>query len=184
MTWRSSIASSSADCTLAGARLISSASSIGAKIGPRRTSKRRSVGDVDRRPEQIARQQVGRELDAPEAEAERLRERAHRRRLGEARHALDQHVAAGEEADQQAVDELALADDDAADLVEELLQDGRRIEAAHRQRPPRRRPARIAETISVLRTPGTWRSRRIAPGKPGGASCARSVARVQSPPFA
>jgi hypothetical protein len=34
VTWRSCIASSSADCTLAGARLISSASTRLAKMGP------------------------------------------------------------------------------------------------------------------------------------------------------
>ncbi len=34
VTWRSSMASSSAACTLAGARLISSASTMLAKIGP------------------------------------------------------------------------------------------------------------------------------------------------------
>ena len=38
-------------------------------------------------------------------------------RLGEARHALDEDVAAAEQRDQQAVDELALADDDARHLV-------------------------------------------------------------------
>ena len=37
-TWRSAITSSSADCTLAGARLISSASTKLAKIGPSSTS--------------------------------------------------------------------------------------------------------------------------------------------------
>ena len=37
-TWRSSIASSSADCTLAGARLISSARTMLAKMGPLRVS--------------------------------------------------------------------------------------------------------------------------------------------------
>ncbi len=38
LTWRSSIASSRADCTLAGARLISSASTTLLKIGPGRNS--------------------------------------------------------------------------------------------------------------------------------------------------
>ena len=38
-TWRSAMTSSSADCTLAGARLISSASTRFAKIGPHSMSK-------------------------------------------------------------------------------------------------------------------------------------------------
>ena len=44
VTWRSPIASSSADCTLAGARLISSANSNGWKMGPAWNSNRPSWG--------------------------------------------------------------------------------------------------------------------------------------------
>ena len=42
------------------------------------------------------------------------RDRAHRQCLGQARHALEQDMAAGEQTEQQAIDEVALADDDAA----------------------------------------------------------------------
>ena len=44
----------------------------------------------------VARHQVGRELDAAEIERERLAERAHEQRLAESRHAFEQAVAAGE----------------------------------------------------------------------------------------
>ncbi len=53
---------------------------------------------------------------------DRLGERLHRERLGEAGHALEQDVAAGEQADQQAVDQVALADDDGADLFAEAVE--------------------------------------------------------------
>jgi hypothetical protein len=45
-----------------------------------------------------------------EGRVDRLSERANRERLGEPRYALEQHVAAGEDADQQAVDHVVLAD--------------------------------------------------------------------------
>ena len=41
-------------------------------------------------------------------------ERAHGERLGEPRHAFEQHVTAGEQADQDALDHVRLADDDLA----------------------------------------------------------------------
>jgi hypothetical protein len=44
VTWRSCIASRSADWTFAGARLISSASTMFAKIGPRRVVNSPRVG--------------------------------------------------------------------------------------------------------------------------------------------
>ena len=46
------------------------------------------------------------------AGVQRLGERGHRERLGEPGHALEQHVAVGEQADQQPVEHVALADDD------------------------------------------------------------------------
>ena len=47
----------------------------------------------------------------------RLRQRVHGQRLREAGHAFDQDVAVAEQRDQQAVDQIALADDDARNLV-------------------------------------------------------------------
>ena len=55
----------------------------------------------------------------------RLRQRLDRERLREARHALDQAVAAGQKADQHALDHVALADDDLADLGEHAVEERR-----------------------------------------------------------
>ena len=49
-------------------------------------------------------------------------ERLHRHRLGEPGHALDEEVAAGEQGDDHALEQRVLADDDALDLVEDLLE--------------------------------------------------------------
>ncbi len=56
-----------------------------------------------------------------------LRQGLDRQRLGEAGHALEQHVAAGEQADQQPVDQVALADDHVADLLAQPVREGRRF---------------------------------------------------------
>ncbi len=52
---------------------------------------------------------------------DRLGERAHGERLREARHALEQHVAAGEQRDEQALDHVVLADHAPRDLREDGL---------------------------------------------------------------
>ena len=67
VTWRSCMTSSSADCTLAGARLISSASRKLPNTGPSSVSKRPVSGPVDARADEVGRDEVGRELDAAEA---------------------------------------------------------------------------------------------------------------------
>ena len=48
-------------------------------------------------------------------------------RLGQAGHALDQEVAAGDEADEDALEHLVLARDDALDLDQRLLEEGTRL---------------------------------------------------------
>ena len=60
--------------------------------------------------------EVRRELDALELEVEDLRERLDEERLGEAGRAGDEAVAAGEERDEELLDDFALADDDLAQL--------------------------------------------------------------------
>ena len=52
----------------------------------------------------VGRQQVGRELDALELRRRGVGERLDQQRLGQARHALEQHVPVGEQADQQPVE--------------------------------------------------------------------------------
>src|SRR5690606_30679025 len=66
--------------------------------------------------------EVGRELDAAEGERERLRQCAHEERFAQARHALKEHVAAGEEADERSLNDILMADDDVADLIHEALE--------------------------------------------------------------
>ena len=80
------------------------------------------VGPVDPRPDEVARHEVGRELDAPERAPEDGRRRLDRQRLREAGHALDQEMASGDEADEHALEHLVLAGDDALDLDERLLE--------------------------------------------------------------
>lgn len=84
VTWRSCIASSSALCTLAGARLISSASTKLEKIGPLMHAELGGARVVDLRTHQVGRQQVGRELDAGEVRVDCLGDRFDKQRLGQA----------------------------------------------------------------------------------------------------
>ena len=69
----------------------------------------------------VRRHQVGRELDPLEIEIEDVGERLDQQRLGQARHAGDQAVAAGEQRDQDLLDDLVLPDDDLAQLGENPL---------------------------------------------------------------
>ena len=70
----------------------------------------------DRRAGDVRGHQVGRELNAAELAAQHAAQRAHEQRLAQARHAFDQHVAAGEQGHQRAQHQLVLADVDLADL--------------------------------------------------------------------
>ena len=92
-----------------------------AKIGPltKRNSRRPRVLLVeDRGAGDVGRHQVRRELDALEADVQDLADRADHERLGQARHADQQAMAAGEDGRQDLLDDLRLADDDAAELLE------------------------------------------------------------------
>ncbi len=73
VTCRSCMASRSADCTFAGARLISSARTKFAKTGPSRTLHVAGLRAEDLRADEVGRQQVGRELDAVERAPEARR---------------------------------------------------------------------------------------------------------------
>src|SRR5690606_764304 len=66
--------------------------------------------------EDVARQQVGRELDAPEIEPGGGGEALREERLGGTRRPFEQHVALRDERDQQVLDRLLLADDGLADF--------------------------------------------------------------------
>ena len=64
----------------------------------------------------VGRHQVGRELDPGEAQVERLAERADEHRLAQARHALEEDVAARDQRDDSVAQQLLLADDQPAEL--------------------------------------------------------------------
>ena len=125
MTCRSCIASSSAACVLGGVRLISSASTTLAKIGPvHELQLPRAAGAVLLQhfgAGDVAGHQVGRELDALEVQRQALGQRAHHQRLGQARHAFEDAVPAGEDADQQLIEDLVLPHDHAGKLLPERL---------------------------------------------------------------
>ena len=85
----------------------------------------------DRRPGDVGGHQVGGELDAAELAAQHAAQRPHEERLAQAGHALDQHVAVGEQGHQRAQHQFVLADEDLADLggdaVEEFLGTSRAV---------------------------------------------------------
>ena len=142
VTWRSSIASSSADCVLGVARLISSASSTCVKTGPGWNTKPFFSRSKIEMPTTSAgsRSLVNctRLKRRPSDDRQRVRQRG----LADARHVLDQQVAAGQQADQRLANLQVLADDDLADLAggcvnfaeHEIFRGGRRAEC----RPPGR----------------------------------------------
>ena len=67
---------------------------------------------VYQRPDDVGRQQVGRELNAAETRVHRFGERRYGKRLGKSRYPLQQDVPVGKEAYQQGVDEVPLSHDD------------------------------------------------------------------------
>jgi hypothetical protein len=72
---------------------------------------------VDDRAHEVGGQQVRRELDPRELGVDGVAERAHGQRLGQAGYPLEQDMAPREEADQDSLDHVLLADDDFADLA-------------------------------------------------------------------
>ena len=77
---------------------------------------------VNLRADDVGGQQVRRELDAAEAEVQPPGERADGQRFGQARHAFEQDVTAGQQADQQAIHHAALADNDRLDRTVQRIE--------------------------------------------------------------
>ena len=102
--------------------MISSASTMVAKIGPGWNSKRLLRRVVDRHAGDVARQQVGRELDAAVRALHRGRERAGELRLAGAREVLEEHVALGEQAGEREPRHVLLAEDGLLDVADELVE--------------------------------------------------------------
>ena len=84
-------------------------------------AERTVLGGEDHRAHDVAGEEVGRELDALELDAEGGAKGFDKERLGEAGHALEQHVAIGQQGDQQAFDDGILADDGLPDFSAEFL---------------------------------------------------------------
>jgi hypothetical protein len=79
------------------------------------------LGRENHRADDIAREQIGRELHALKLDAEGRTEGFDEQRLGEAGHAFKQDVAVGEERNEQAFDDGILADDGFGDFSAEFL---------------------------------------------------------------
>ena len=124
MTVCSCMASSSALWVLGVARLISSARTRWAKIGPgwKRRALAPLLGIDDHAADDVGGHQVGRELDARIFQLQHARQRAQQRGLAQAGNAFEQNVAAREQAGENAVDHFLLADDDFPDLVANFLE--------------------------------------------------------------
>ena len=71
----------------------------------------------DFRPRNVRRHQIGRELNPLKLQMKNLRDRPHQQRLGQARRAGDQAVAAGKQADQQLLDHILLPHDHLRQLL-------------------------------------------------------------------
>ena len=85
------------------------------------------VGLPDARADEVGGHEVGRELDAVEGAAEDVGERPHGQRLGEPGHAFEQHVTAGQQRDEHALEHRVLADDDALALPQGRLEGAARL---------------------------------------------------------
>ena len=79
---------------------------------------------VDAGPDEVGRDEVRRELDPLELAADRLGQGPDGHRLGQARHALDEDVAARQQRHDEALEQVVLADDDLLDLVQQPLHRG------------------------------------------------------------
>jgi hypothetical protein len=86
------------------------------------------VRTPDPRAHEVGGHEVGRELHAAERAAQRLGQGAHGQRLGQAGDALEEHVAAGQQRHEHALEHRILAEDDALGLVEDGLQRARDVE--------------------------------------------------------
>ncbi len=84
----------------------------------------RLAGPQDAGADEVGGHQVGRELDAREAAADDVGDGAHGERLGQAGHALDEQVAAGEQRDEHPFEQVVLAGHDPADLEQRGLEGG------------------------------------------------------------
>ena len=107
------------------------------------------AGPVDAGAEQVGGHQVGGELDARERAADHPGEGLDRQGLGDARHALDEQVALGQQPDEHPLDQPVLPDDDPLDLEHRAFE--------QRRRPGPARPAARRTAGAGYRRPGRCR---------------------------
>jgi hypothetical protein len=101
-----------------------------AEYGPELGLERPGVGAVDARAHQVGGHEVRGELEPLERSAQHIRDGLDRERLREPGHALEQHVAAGQQGHEQPLEHPLLADDDALDLEQRCLE--RRVRLTRR----------------------------------------------------
>ena len=104
------------------ARLISSARTTLAKTGPGPEDELAPLLVVDGDPADVGGQQVGGELDAGERAVDRSGQRLGEERLAHAGDVLDQHVAAGDQADDDLLGDVPLALDDPFDVGDDRVE--------------------------------------------------------------
>ena len=90
-------------------------------MGPSLIWKSEVFGEKTSVPMRSAREEVRRELHPREARAHGRGKGFHGQRLGEAGDAFEQNVTVAEKTEEQAVEKVALADDDAAQLASQRL---------------------------------------------------------------
>ena len=76
---------------------------------------------VDLGSNDVRRQEVGCKLDSAERRVDRFGQSPHGERLRESRNTLEEHVTAGQQAYEESLDHVVLADDAAANLSHDLL---------------------------------------------------------------
>ncbi len=116
VTCFSSMHSSSADCVLGEARLISSPTTMLAKTPPGPELELAGVLVEHRDPGDVRGQQVRGELDPAYRRVDAAGQGLAQHRLADAGHVLDQQVTLGEQHDQRRVDDVRLALDDLLDV--------------------------------------------------------------------
>ena len=160
------MASSSALCVRGLARLTSSASSSCVKIGPLAEMELLAGAVEHRHADDVGRQQVAGELHALPGEPEHVRERVRERRLADARHVLDQQVAARQQAGEAQPDLPRLAEDDGLERCERAPQASRHpvlaaLRVVHGPAAPRTRSSWLREAADgVLELGARARARR------------------------
>ena len=117
VTWRSCMHSSRPDWVFGEARLISSTSTMLAKIGPGPELEALLALVVDVGADDVGREQVGGALHARELAVERARERAGQRGLADAGIVLDEDVALGQQRHDHVLEHVVAHLHGAADVV-------------------------------------------------------------------